>query len=527
MLCASETGTAKELGARIADWLRLCDVSVTFGDLDLIWSTRRAIIVCSTTGDGEAPLSMRATWHKLLMKECGRMEGFEYALYGLGDARYGVKFNAAARRLDARLRQLGAEPLVDRVLADACAHGGHVAPLSDFYKRLSSTLGIPNRPELPESREDLPAIVARGAAEEENYEIGAIESNQRLTSEEWEQDVRNIRIGGKFRYAPGDVCHVRHRNHPSLIRRATKKFGRLERLELMDLSRPPNQLTLGRLGLFATDEEQASKLKELASPQGLGLFDEYVSEERRSLLDVLDDFDSVALPSERFLAELVPLQPRAFSIASAPTTRGRLNEETESEAVELCVAVVEIATPLGRKMKGACSSWLASLVPDDRVEIRITKGSFFTKSNGNDRSPLVLVGPGTGVAPMRAIAQRCLEQEQNVYTLFFGCRHPDHDHLYASLPNQVVAYSRHPDKTQRAYVTRRLEERRDELASVLLDDDKKDGAIFVAGNLRMATDVRNLMVSIIERHQGCSNKRAQQIMLILEKRGKFAVEAYN
>ena len=160
VLYGSETGTARELAERVSAWLRLCGASSAATEMDsaALWDEQEVVVlVVSTTGDGEAPRGMRVVWQRLLGKECARLPQLRYALYGLGDARYEGKFNAAARRLDARLRQLGATPVVDRVLADACASGGHVAPLFSFYSRLAAALGIRNAPELPDSADELAA----------------------------------------------------------------------------------------------------------------------------------------------------------------------------------------------------------------------------------------------------------------------------------------------------------------------------------------------------------------------------------
>lgn len=563
---ASETGTARNLAHRIATWLRaggLCLKSGEEREMDwqggtLLWDkTPLLIIVCSTTGDGEAPRGMRHVWQRLLEKGCERLEGVSYALYGLGDARYGAKFNAAARRLDARLLQLGCHRLVERVLADACApNGGPVAPLFEFYTQLASALGIRNSPEVPMNADELEPVPKvtlcpdeageTPAVRREGWDEAVVVSNQRLTSTSWHQEVRAIRFKGAFKYASGHVAKVSHQNCQIMIDRALAIARRTEpslqlntlleigdsRLrfdrwfgERLDLTKPPDQLSLGRLAFFAESDEQASKLRQLAKPEGLALFDEYAVQERRSLVDILEDFETCRPPLDRFLAEFPYIEPRAFSIASPPTTNdGPIDQEVDSDTLELCVAVVDINTTYGRKLKGACSSWLATLLPGSRTYLSISKGTFFQQPI---KPPFVLIGPGTGVAPMRAIGSRLYPSVP--YTLYFGCRHPEHDHLYASETwrppeRTVLAFSKHPDPTQRAYVTHRLKERATDIARVLLSADS--GAVLVAGNIRMATDVRNLFLTIIQDHLHCAPKRAQLVLTKLEKAGRFVVEAY-
>jgi len=139
---------------------------------------------------------------------------------------------------------------------------------------------------------------------------------------------------------------------------------------------------------------------------------------------------------------------------------------------------------------------------------------------------LVLVGPGTGVAPMRAILQRCRAVDPK-HLLFFGCRDPRHDFLYGDewdpdVVSVVVAPSRPPDPQDRAYVTNKLREHRAQVLATVLDHG---GAFFVAGNVRMATDVRRAFVDILAA-SGISHKQALATLAKLEKDGRFAVEAY-
>ena len=119
---ASETGRAEALAWRCRSWLRLRNVATSDPvPLDaLSTDASTTIIFAATAGDGAPPGNAKKFWTALLRKGAPRLEGKRYALYGLGDARYGAKFNAFARRLDARLVQLGAARLCERALGDAC-----------------------------------------------------------------------------------------------------------------------------------------------------------------------------------------------------------------------------------------------------------------------------------------------------------------------------------------------------------------------------------------------------------------------
>ena len=131
---ASETGRAEALAWRCRSWLRLRNVATSDPvPLDALTDATTTIIFAATAGDGAPPSNAKKFWSTLLRKGAPRLEGTRYALYGLGDARYGAKFNAFARRLDARLVQLGAARLCERALGDACTVEGAESLLPGFF----------------------------------------------------------------------------------------------------------------------------------------------------------------------------------------------------------------------------------------------------------------------------------------------------------------------------------------------------------------------------------------------------------
>lgn len=221
---------------------------------------------------------------------------------------------------------------------------------------------------------------------------------------------------------------------------------------VLDVHGTPRRSFFTQLSYFAADAEQADKLAEMGAPSGADLFHAYCDRERRSYAEVLAEFDSVALPLAYALELLPPLQPRAYSIASsARHTPGRL---------ALCVAVAAYTTPWGRRKAGVASSWLAALQPGDVVPLAVSRGSFALPTD--PAVPLLLVGPGTGVAPMRSLvlerAARLVEHTRlgghkahdpgaagvndgpggspdalatrGGACLYFGCRRHDSDWLY-------------------------------------------------------------------------------------------------
>ena len=284
-----------------------------------------------------------------------------------------------------------------------------------------------------------------------------------------------------------------------------------------DLAVPPPPNALGLLALFVgDDDEQRAKLVELSGPQGAALFREYVTLERRSLLDVLEDFDGCAPPLDAFLDVLPWLRPRQYSIAS----------EGGSGTLDLCVAVAEFATPFGTKKRGLASSWLCGASPGVVTTLAVKRGAFVAPP---DEAPLVCVGPGTGVAPFRAML-RARGPGSAPALLFFGCRDEHKDRLYAdefaAMANVDVdvSVSRHKTAAMRRRVTAALRSRGREVADLVL----AGGAhFFVAGNAQMASDVSDALLAILVDHcDQIDSKRAAALLRKLDKERRFAVEGF-
>jgi len=204
--------------------------------------------------------------------------------------------------------------------------------------------------------------------------------------------------------------------------------------------------------------------------------------------------------------------------------QARIHEAKDEEAAKL------LAQRPAKKAKPAEQPVLSHEEPTHMAQTTAKLGFGLSKHAAAKKTPLpqkpALFAPDEAKTPrpLKRLDDDDDDDDNSSYTLFFGCRHPGHDHLYKDEPwhrdRAVLAFSRHPDPALRAYVTHRLKERAAQVAAALLGDS---GAILVAGNLRMATDVRHLVLAIIRDHLRCPPKTAAAL---LEKQGRFAVEAY-
>lgn len=298
-------------------------------------------------------------------------------------------------------------------------------------------------------------------------------------------------------------------------------------------SASPRRYFFEVMSFFATAEHEKERLQYFSSPEGRDDLYQYNQKERRTVLEVLEDFPSVQMPLE-WLIQLVPLlKTRAFSISSS--------QSVHPNQVHLTVSVVSWTTPYKRKKKGLCSSWLATLDPRNAVGIPawFQKGSLPTASPS---LPLILVGPGTGCAPFRGFIEERALQSKTISTapimFFFGCWNEDGDFLYKDLwlnhsqNNGVlseangggfyVAFSR--DQPEKVYVQHKMKEHSGRVWNLLADG----AAVYIAGSsTKMPTDVTSAFEEIVSKENEVSKEDAVRWIRALERCGKYHIEAWS
>jgi len=272
---------------------------------------------------------------------------------------------------------------------------------------------------------------------------------------------------------------------------------------------PPDKRKL--LALSGDDETSIAKYRE------------EVLERRKSLIDLLEEFLACEVPFNVYLELLSPIRPRYYSISSSPLQ--------EQGHCSITVGVVEAAAKSGHGMfEGLCSTYLAHQGIGDVIYgfVRDTKSAF--RLPENPATPLILVGPGTGVAPYRGFLQeRAAQKAQGIQIgkslLFFGCRHSQQDFLYQQelesfveqgITDLSVAFSReHPQR--KFYVQDKIQAQQEKVWQLL-----QDGAVvYVCGDAsKMAPDVRKTFATIYQEKTAATAQEAEQWLntLIAEKR---------
>lgn len=593
LVYASETGNAEEVAYGLWNhFLSRGTPSEVRNVQDFTWAqlveATVVVFLVSTTGDGDVPVSMKAFWPLLLRKSLAgsTLAAVRYAVFGLGDSTY-QHYNAVARKLFVRLKQLGALPVVPLGLGDDQARHGYYTALDPWKAVLSDalrSLGLPQDPTVrPVPLEQIYSVrTGCGTATTtcEYYCAGSMQllKNERLTAADWPQNVRLISLScpAGVSYEVGDICWVCYENSPKevdgwltalclrgdemlQIDNSSANGTRPSRLRapltcttralfsrFLGIGAVARRELLAFLATLARAPEEAAKLAELASPQGTDLYYDYCLREKRTPLEVLRDFASVKLTAADnltgLLAVLPALAPRPYSIASAPRP-APLGLPQQQQQMDLVVAIATYRTPRGKKRCGVATSYLSSLTPGAEVVCRITSGPL---RNSNilrtPRKPIVLIGPGTGVAPMRGIIQHFACTTDEVLPppppdrasaevaellLFRGIRKTTADYYFAqewaALPflEVVLATSQ---EVPRAYVQHRIRDEGARVAALLL----KGAGVYVVGAAKaMPLAVRQALRDALCLHGGMDEAAAEAFLADMLRNKRYLVEAWS
>ncbi|HTT48027.1 MAG TPA: flavodoxin domain-containing protein [Pseudolabrys sp.] len=515
---ASESGNCEKLASDFAKAARkngLKPAVIDMADLDLaaLTNAKRLVFIAATWGEGEPPARAVRAYNELMGEGAPRLDGVEFGVLALGDTAY-AEFCAIGKKIDERLAALGGKRVVDRIDCDLDFSAPSSTWIGDALKALTP-------PDADRGR--VIAVDFGKPAASPNTDIVEAEISEYINLNSSRSDKETIHLALTFdgtapAYEPGDSLDLYAENNPAYVDELLKLAGlagdEALRSELIK-SRDVTTLSLKTVETYATQTGH-QYVKALIAD---GHAKKWIA--GRQLIDLIATYP-IALTAEHLRALTRPLAPRAYSIASS-------RREVGDEA-HLLISAVRYASH-GRARKGVASNYVAErLKRGDRVRVKLKPNKHFALP-ASDKD-IVMVGPGTGVAPFRAFMQeRRATAAKGRSWLFFGDRQFTHDFLYqldwqealndGALTRMDVAFSR--DTPKKVYVQDKMWEKRHDLIEWL------DGGanFYVCGDAKaMAKDVRATLVRAYADVKAMSADAAEQAVATLERDRRYLQDTY-
>ena len=531
ILYGSQTGNAKGVASAIKAQAEARGLPVTLTSMadykpKQLKKENHLLVVVSTYGEGEPPESAVDLFEQLKKGKVGKLEGLKFAVLGLGDSSYEF-FCQTGKDFDSLLTKAGADRVhelasLDVDYQDAAKAWGEqaVAAVAATLSAGAATASVAG---------SVQAAVGHSQYNKENPFPARLSVNQKITGRDSTKDIRHIEINleeSGITYQPGDALGIWFDNDADLVGEVLALTGltgdeATPHGSLREALTRHYELTRLHGGLITGLAEitDNAALKDLAGDKAQ--VNALVASAQ--VVDVLKRFPA-SLSADQLIALLRPLTPRLYSIASAQS-------EVEEE-VHLTVGVVRYRQEDGTVRSGGASSYLADRLPED-AEVRV-----FVEHNDNFRlpanpdTPVIMVGPGTGIAPFRAFLQeREAQGAEGKNWLFFGNPHFTQDFLYqvewqryvkSGLLSKIsLAFSR--DQANKIYVQDRLREAGLELYQWL----EAGAHFYVCGDANhMAKDVQEALLEVIAEHGHKSREEAEEYLSELRRAKRYQRDVY-
>ena len=556
ILFGSQTGTAEGLAKRLAKEAGKHCFAATVHDLakyptTQLASARQLMVVTSTYGDGDPPDNAKAFWEFLSTDSAPNLAEVRFSVCALGDTNY-PKFCGFGKAVDERLEQLGAQRIASRADCDLDYEEPFAKWMTGALGAMASQRGarevsgasitdvpLGKRLATVEFGKPVPSGTAAPAIStysRSNPFPAPLLTNRRLNAPGSAKDTRHFEFsleGAGLNYEVGDALGVYPTNSAELVREIIQALGcrptdpvpgpdgktvslQEALLSHYDITKIPPPF-LKAMGARTGDVE----LLKLTSPDVNGELAKFLW--GREIIDLLLAFPAVRWAAEEFVKLLRKLQPRLYSISSSP--------KAHPGQVHLTTAIVRYQS-LGRARQGVCSTFLAERVaPGASVPVFVHSNKAFRPPADSD-APMIMVGPGTGIAPFRAfVEERLATGAKGRNWLLFGEQHVATDFLYREelerfrrdglLTRLDTAFSR--DQAEKVYVQTRMLEHARELFAWL----EEGGHFYVCGDARrMAKDVDAALHEVILCGGGKTGEQSAEYVARLKAERRYQRDVY-
>lgn len=546
VMYGSQTGTAEQLAKRVAKEAtargfapRVLELNA-YTSVDFARETRLAVIT-STWGDGDPPDNAAGFWQHLNSPAAPRLDHLNYSVLALGDRNYS-EFCGAGKKFDERLAGLGARRVHPRADCDTDYEASVSSWLEGLWPALKSTESPSGNGHVISGSPPAEVVVAAADSKAPPFSRShpfpaRLVTNRKLNGAGSAKDTRHFEIsleGSGLAYEVGDALGVMPTNCLGLVGELLQALG----FDGEEAVREPSgsetslrgalhrcyQITRPGGSLLQAIAERSgdAELRSLIDPSRKADLEKFLH--GREIIDLLLAHSAARFTPGEFVGLLAKLQPRLYSISSSP--------KAHPGQVHLTVAAVRYESH-GRARQGVCSTFLA-----DRVELNATPVPVFVQTShgfrlpGDLAKPVIMIGPGTGIAPFRAfLEERRATAATGRNWLFFGDQQAEQDFLYrdelaamqadGTLTRLDTAFSR--DQAEKIYVQTRMLEQAAELWRWL-----EEGAhLYVCGDAkRMAKDVDAALHRVIEREGGRSAEQAAEYVQQLKAAKRYQRDVY-
>ena len=535
ILYGSQSGNARGLANKAGKTLETSGFQVTVSAVsdfkpNQLKKIKNLLVIVSTHGEGEPPDNAKSFHEFLHSKRAPKLEGLQFSVLALGDSSYEF-FCQTGKDFDSKLEELGGTRLYPRFDCDV----DFEEAAAEWLEGVAASLKIGEEESFsPEQQK--PLNVVESVYSRTNPFKAEVLENLNLNGRGSNKETRHIELsleGSGLTYEPGDALGIYPVNDPELVEELLKelkwhseetvtvKQGDVRTLkealtsyyEITVLTNP----LLGKIASLTADE----KLRELLTPGNEEKVKEYLHS--RDLLDLIRDYGAWGESAQEFVSILRKIPPRLYSIASSITAN--------PDEVHLTIGTVRYQAH-GRQRKGVTSCYCAERVqPGDQLSVFIQPNENF-KLPKNPDTPVIMIGPGTGVAPFRSFMQEREEIGAKGKTwMFFGDQHFRTDFLYQTewqkwlengiLTKMDVAFSR--DTEKKVYVQHRMLENSKELFAWL----EEGAAVYICGDEKnMAHDVHHAFLEIIEKEGNMNREKAEAYLAEMQQQKRYQRDVY-